>query len=111
MKRFLLFRDLVLVCRLTAILLAVKMPGSDAVRFEPYRYDYQGQHVKAELGRFMVPEQYDHPSGRKITLAFLRLKSTSPHPGLPVIYLAGGRFISPKVLEASCFWPCGKQAM
>ena len=90
MKRFLLFRDLVWVCRLTAILLAIKMQGSDVVRFEPYQFDYQGQHVQAELGRFMVPEQYDHPSGRKITLAFLRLKSTSPHPGLPVIYLAGG---------------------
>jgi pimeloyl-ACP methyl ester carboxylesterase len=66
------------------------MQASEAVRFEPYQYDYQRQHIQAELGRFAVPERYDHPTGQKITLAFVRLKSTSPKPRLPVVYLAGG---------------------
>jgi pimeloyl-ACP methyl ester carboxylesterase len=73
-----------------AILFAAKMQAFEAVRFEPYQYDYRGQHIEAELGRFVVPERHDHPTGRKITLAFLRLKSTSPRAGPPVIYLAGG---------------------
>src|SRR5262245_56881443 len=37
-----------------------------------------------------VPEQHSDPHGTKITLAFLRLKSTSPQPGPPIFYLAGG---------------------
>jgi pimeloyl-ACP methyl ester carboxylesterase len=66
------------------------MRASETVRFEPYRYEYQGKQIDAELGRFVVPEDYGHPAGRKITLAFLRLKSTSAQPGPPVVYLAGG---------------------
>ena len=52
-----LIRNLALACRLTAILVVAKMQASEAVRFEPYRYDYQGQHIQAELGRFVVPER------------------------------------------------------
>lgn len=85
-----LFRTLVLACSLTATLAAARRETSEAVRFEPYQYEYQGQHIRAELGRFVVPERYDHPTGRKITLVFLRLKSTSPQPRPPIVYLAGG---------------------
>jgi pimeloyl-ACP methyl ester carboxylesterase len=58
--------------------------------FEPYEYDYDGQHVRAELGRIWVPERHAAPGGRKIRLAFLRLRSTAPNPGPPIVYLAGG---------------------
>jgi len=60
------------------------------IRYQPYVYEYAGQRVVGQLGRFEVPERYDHPNGAKITLAFLRLKSTSPTPGPPIVYLAGG---------------------
>lgn len=81
---------LVPLCTLAGILVSTEMRASDTVQFEPYRYEYQGKQIDAELGRFLVPEEYGNPAGRKITLAFLRLKSTSVQPGLPVIYLAGG---------------------
>jgi pimeloyl-ACP methyl ester carboxylesterase len=71
-------------------LLSVFMPLSLDIRYEPYRYAYQGQQIQAELGRFTVPERAGNPNGRKITLAFVRLKSTSPHPGALLVYLAGG---------------------
>ncbi|MEZ2346439.1 alpha/beta fold hydrolase [Terriglobus sp. RCC_193] len=69
--------------------LAHSEPGS-MVRYQPYFYEYAGQRVVGELGRFEVPERYDHPDGAKVTLAFLRLKSTSSTPGPPIVYLAGG---------------------
>ena len=52
-----LVRNFVLDCRLAAILVVGEMQATEAVRFEPYRYDYQGQHIQAELGRFVVPER------------------------------------------------------
>lgn len=61
-----------------------------AIQYQPFEYDYQGQHIHAELGHFEVPERHSHPESNKITLAFLRLKTTSPNPGPPIIYLAGG---------------------
>ena len=72
-----------------ALSLAHSEAGS-RIRYLPYVYEYAGQHVVGELGRFEVPERYDHPNGAKITLAFLRMKSTSLTPGPPIVYLAGG---------------------
>src|SRR6476659_1833764 len=83
-------RALVPFCTLAGILVSMQMRASDTVQFEPYRFEYQGKQIDAELGRSVVPEHYGHPAGRKITLAFLRLKSTSRQPGPPVVYLAGG---------------------
>jgi pimeloyl-ACP methyl ester carboxylesterase len=44
----------------------------------------------AEFGSFSVPENYQVPQGKRITLAFVRLKATMPHSGAPILYLAGG---------------------
>jgi len=63
---------------------------SHTIRYQPYEYEYQGQNIHAELGRFEVSERHSYPEGHKITLAFLRLKTTSSDPGPLVIYLAGG---------------------
>ena len=49
-----------------------------------------GRTVAAEIGRFRVPENRDRPDGRTIGLAFVRFPSTSPTPGPPIVYLAGG---------------------
>jgi pimeloyl-ACP methyl ester carboxylesterase len=64
--------------------------AASTIRYQPYVYEYAGQRVLGELGHFEVPERHDHPDGAKITLAFLRLKSTSHTPGPPIVYLAGG---------------------
>src|SRR5262249_39846852 len=74
---------------LLCALFASGLCAADDLRLEPYDYEYRGQHVPAEIGRFSVPEQHSDPHRTKITLAFLRLKSTSPQPGPPIFYLAG----------------------
>jgi pimeloyl-ACP methyl ester carboxylesterase/catechol 2,3-dioxygenase-like lactoylglutathione lyase family enzyme len=49
-----------------------------------------GSRFDAELGRLTVSENRSRPEGRKIELAFLRIKSTAHKPGAPIVYLAGG---------------------
>ncbi len=62
-----------------------------AIRYEPYVFTARnGTKVDAELGKFEVPENRAHPGSRKITISFVRFKSTSPNPGEPIVYLAGG---------------------
>jgi pimeloyl-ACP methyl ester carboxylesterase len=61
-----------------------------AIHFEPYEYVYGDRTIQAELGRLVVPERHGKPHGPEIALAFVRLKSTSLHPGVPIVYLAGG---------------------
>jgi pimeloyl-ACP methyl ester carboxylesterase len=46
--------------------------------------------VSAELGWLTVPENHSRPSGPTIELAFFRFRTAAPHPGAPVIWLAGG---------------------
>lgn len=75
---------------LAALLLTITASAADAIRFEPYEYTYRGRTIQAELGRFIVPERHDKPNGPRLTLAFVRLRSTSLHSGFPIIYLAGG---------------------
>src|SRR5215471_1327256 len=64
-------------------------PGG--LTFEPYKIQMtDGTTRDAELGRFYVPESRDRDTTHLIHLAFIRLKSTSPKPGAPIVYLAGG---------------------
>ncbi|OLE52239.1 MAG: hypothetical protein AUG51_19105 [Acidobacteria bacterium 13_1_20CM_3_53_8] len=61
------------------------------VWIEPYVFENSShQKVEAEFGRLYVPENRNNPRSRLIELAFIRFKSTSPNPGAPIIYLAGG---------------------
>lgn len=49
-----------------------------------------GTDLAVERGTFQVPEDRRDPGSRRIGIGFLRLKSTSPKPGNPIVYLAGG---------------------
>ena len=49
-----------------------------------------GDTVPAQYGYLWVPESRTKPEGRLVRLAFVRFPSTSPDPGPPIIYLAGG---------------------
>lgn len=49
-----------------------------------------GTAVPVERGELVVPENRSAGGGRSITLRFVRFRSTSPHPGSPIVYLAGG---------------------
>jgi pimeloyl-ACP methyl ester carboxylesterase len=60
-------------------------------KFTPMEFKPQsGQPVAAEKGEFTVPENRSKPGSRTIPIRFVRFKSTSPKPGHPIVYLAGG---------------------
>ena len=46
--------------------------------------------VEAEACRLFVPENREKSDSNVISLAFVRLKSTSENPGAPLVYLSGG---------------------
>jgi pimeloyl-ACP methyl ester carboxylesterase len=46
--------------------------------------------IQAESGTLMVPESRKKNNDKVIALQVIRLKSTNPKPGPPIIYLAGG---------------------
>jgi pimeloyl-ACP methyl ester carboxylesterase len=49
-----------------------------------------GTELAAERGTFSVPEERRSRRSRRIDIGFVRLKSTNPRPGAPLVYLAGG---------------------
>lgn len=66
-------------------------PAPPVITYEPYEFVAgDGTKVDAERGTFQVQEDRDDPNSRMINLTFVRFKSTSPNPGPPIIYLAGG---------------------
>lgn len=85
-------------CALAALVLAGIAPQSvraqqDAppLELEPHVFVSEaGDSVDAELGRLRVPENRGDPDSRTIELVFVRFPSTSPDPGPPIVYLAGG---------------------
>ena len=57
----------------------------------PFRFTAgDGQETDAERGFFEVPEDRRIPGSRRIRLGYVRFASTSPNPGPPIVYLAGG---------------------
>ncbi len=57
----------------------------------PFRFVARdGQETDAERGFFEVPEDRRIPGSRRIRLGYIRFASTSPNPGPPIVYLAGG---------------------
>ena len=62
-----------------------------ALTITPYAFKApDGSIIDAELGSFTVPERRANPNSRRITLRFVRFRSTSATPGAPIVYLAGG---------------------
>lgn len=83
-----------MIVRWLAVLLLL-VPGAaraaNAVDLQPYEFHTFGpEHASAELGILRVPERHGNPNGPTVDLAFVRFRSTSPHPAVPLIYLGGG---------------------
>lgn len=87
--------------RLIPILLALAAPSFAAapasaepapeLRLEPHAFRLaDGTELAVERGRFLVPEDRNDPSSRRIELGFVRFRSTAANPGPPIVYLAGG---------------------
>jgi pimeloyl-ACP methyl ester carboxylesterase len=76
----------------SAMLLAGSQCGlAGQIHFNPYQFKSDsGKTVAAQWGEVKVPEKHGVNNGKTITLSFLRFKSTNPHPGYPIVYLAGG---------------------
>ena len=83
---------LILLAALPLAALAQPTAGtSPTLAVEPHTFTAaDGRTVEAEVGRFRVPENRDRPDGSTVGLAFVRFPSTSPTPGPPIVYLAGG---------------------
>src|SRR5262245_13896527 len=74
-----------------ASMLSVALVTAFSLVVTPYTFVSAGRDtVAAELGRLTVPERHGKPGSGVIELAFVRFRSTSPHPGAPIVYLAGG---------------------
>lgn len=64
---------------------------SSRLSFRPYTIQaLDGTDRPAEMGHLTIPEVHARPSGRTITMVLVRLRSTSPNPGSPIIFLPGG---------------------
>lgn len=75
----------------TALVTAATLATAPVLTVEPYTFTGpNGVKVDAEKGTFEVPENRDNPNSRTIKIGFVRFKSTSPNPGAPIVYLAGG---------------------
>jgi pimeloyl-ACP methyl ester carboxylesterase len=62
-----------------------------ALRFKPITFTNEaGKSVQAEEGELRVPERRGAAKSGTVTLKFVRFKATSPRPGPPIVYLAGG---------------------
>lgn len=57
---------------------------------EPFVFEAQGQKVEAERGWLTVPETHFEETANEIRLPIVRFRSTSPNPGPPLLYFAGG---------------------
>ncbi len=77
---------MILASTLAAALAAQPLPGESAIAFTAR----SGETVAAYRGALTVPEHRAEPDSRDIELSYVRFPSTSPSPGDPIVYLAGG---------------------
>ncbi len=64
--------------------------GEDTIAIERGTFIAAGRRVNVDLGTLEVPENRENRDSRTLELSFVRFKSTSPNPGSPIVYLAGG---------------------
>jgi pimeloyl-ACP methyl ester carboxylesterase len=70
---------------------AVPAAAAPPLKVEPTTFKLaDGSNLPVERGTFSVPEDRTDPRSRRIDIGFIRFKSTSPTPGAPIVYLAGG---------------------
>ncbi|MBC7977132.1 MAG: hypothetical protein H7138_19325, partial [Myxococcales bacterium] len=73
------------------ILSCAGTPARPTYHAKPYTFERStGENIAAELGEIEVPEDREQPTSRRIKLRFVRFAATTPTPGSPIVYLAGG---------------------
>jgi pimeloyl-ACP methyl ester carboxylesterase len=84
-------QSLICAAVLAAAALAASAASAASLTVKPIAFKADnGTEVPAEWGEITVREDRADPKSRLIKLAFVRFKSTSPNPGAPIVYLAGG---------------------
>jgi pimeloyl-ACP methyl ester carboxylesterase len=68
------------------LLQSLQAANETPIRFKPMA----GEAIDAFAGSLSVPENWDVPSSRKISVHYVRFKATGGKPGSPIVYLAGG---------------------
>lgn len=72
---------------------AAPVTRADAIHWQPWSDTTGGRITEGEIGRLQVPADHAAPASAgdaAIHLAFVRLRATTPTPGAPIVYLAGG---------------------
>jgi pimeloyl-ACP methyl ester carboxylesterase len=72
------------------LIMVFAVPAAAEITFRQETVQAGGQSLQVEMGELRVPEDRANPKSRTITLRLARLRSTSPRPGHPIVYLAGG---------------------
>jgi pimeloyl-ACP methyl ester carboxylesterase len=88
-----MFRNFARAASFVALLAAASAATAQrpALRIVPEQFRLaDGTDLPVERGTFMVPEDRNDPRSRRIEIGFVRFRSTNPHPGRPIVYLAGG---------------------
>ncbi|MES1244955.1 MAG: alpha/beta fold hydrolase [Acidobacteriota bacterium] len=76
---------------LSLLLSLSSLVSAQELSWKPYRFEPAGSEaVDAELGTLSVPASHGRMDGGRLKLSVLRFRSTSPTPGPPIVYLAGG---------------------
>jgi hypothetical protein len=66
--------------------------GAQQISWEPFAFDApQGGRVTAERGWLDVPARHERADSARIRLPLVRLKSTNPAPGPPIVFWLAGR--------------------
>lgn len=80
-----------ILCALLCPAAAHAVPAAPTLQLRPLMFRLaDGTELETDRGTFSVPEDRDDPASRRIEIGFVRFRSTSPHPGAPIVYLAGG---------------------
>jgi pimeloyl-ACP methyl ester carboxylesterase len=89
-----LMRKAALLCALLCPAAAMAAPShspAPALQLRPLLFRLaDGTALETDRGTISVPEDRDDPASRRIEIGFIRFRSTNPHPGAPIVYLAGG---------------------
>lgn len=96
-------KHLLLLC-LSFLFFQVVMAQQEPLTVESKIYkSSSGKKVEGEAGSLLVPENRDKLNAEKISIHFVRLKSTNPAPKAPLFYLEGGP-------GSSCTWQASDPA-
>lgn len=84
-------RSLLAAAALAVPGIAIAQSQSAGSQSGPFRFaGWRGAETDAERGFFDVPEDRRDPASRRISLSYVRFRSTAARPGPPIVYLSGG---------------------